>query len=248
MGIEQKLTHKIVIEQFDGPFHVLVELLNSRDLGITEVNLSEITEQYISTINKPDEDGKSVIDPYLLADFLVVASKLVYLKSKELLPAMDIDDDEDDDNIDLEKQLKMYKRYYEASQVIGDMASKCRAMYSRDKIAVDVDVIFNPPHTITADGMRDVFCDVVKRLEPVVKIPEKVMRRVVSLREKMDHVRQRILSEFNTNFRSLINDASDKSELVVTFLAVLELVKQKVLIVDQDELHGDISIQKSDMI
>lgn len=239
MSSEQLLAQPIKIEQFDGPFHVLVELLNSKELDITEVNLSEITEQYIEAVNNQRDT-----DPYTLADFLVVASRLIYLKSKTILPML-LPEDEDEESVaNLEDQLKMYKRFYEASKTIGEMIDNRNIMHVREKIAVDVGVLFNPPHAVTGEKMRDIFASVVNGLEPIVKIPEKVIKRVVSLSEKMNQIRERILNKMNANFSELLNGAEGKPELVVTFLAVLELVKQKVLIVDQDELHGDITITK----
>lgn len=235
----EQQSHAVAIEQFEGPFHVLVELLQKQKLDIVEVNLAEVTEQYIETVNTQES-----IDPYALADFLVVASKLLYLKSKTLLPMLAWDHEEDEEMEDLEEQLKMYKSYYDASQVMEAMLKKNNVMVSREKLAVDVEVLFNPPHDLTGHTMSDVLKTIVQRLEPIVKIPQKIVKRTVTIKERMKHVREHILQKVQTNFSELLKGAKTKSDSVVTFLAVLELVKQRIVHVDQQELHGEIEIKK----
>jgi len=237
---EDQSSHVIKIEQFAGPFHILVGMLEKEKLPITEVSLSKVTEQYLEAINSSG-DGQS--DPYILADFLVVAAKLVYLKSKALLPVFEEEEDENG-TISLEDQLRMYKAYYDASKVIDKMLRATNISFTREKLAIDIDVIFNPPHNLTMSKMRDIFAKVVEVLEPIVKIPKKVVQRVMSLRDKINNIRNHILEKVNSSFFELTGGGKNKVDSILTFLALLELVKQRVIHVDQEGLHGDIKIAK----
>jgi segregation and condensation protein A len=239
-----ELNKVIKIEQFDGPFHVLVEMLESQKLEITEVSLSQVTEQYLQAINQQPNSpaGEAGIDPYALADFLVVSSRLLFLKSKLLLPMLDWGDDEEE--IDLAARLKMYKEYYDAAQVIEQILRKKKFAFTRERLAVDVEVIFNPPHNLSTMKMKAVMAKVISDIEPIIKIPKKVIRQTLSIRDKINHVRELILARVTSNFSELLQGSKDKTEAIVTFLAMLELVKQRVITVEQEEKYGEITLEK----
>jgi len=238
MDTEVKLAEAIKIEQFDGPFHVLVEMLEKDKLDITDISLSQVTQQYLTAVN-----AQTNIDPYALADFLVVSSRLLYLKSKLLLPMLNWGDDEED--IDLEARLKMYKEYYDAAKVIDQIFKQKKFAFAREKLAVDVEVIFNPPHNLSTMKMKAAMARVIADIEPIVKIPKKIIRQTISIRDKINHVRELILARVTANFSELLAGSKDKTEAIVTFLALLELVKQRVISVEQEEKYGEITINKS---
>ena len=102
-------------EKFSGPLDLLLSMIESEEMDITEINLAKIADEYVSYIQSLTD-----IDPEELADFLVVAAKLLFIKSKALLPYLYIDDDEDDTG-DLERQLKMYKEFIEASKKVKEI-------------------------------------------------------------------------------------------------------------------------------
>lgn len=238
--MSEALTEHIVIEQFEGPFHTLVDLLESQKLDITSIALATVTEQYINAVNT-----QPYIDPYALADFLVISSRLLYLKSKTLLPML-VWDEEEDDSADLEKQLKIYKEYYEASKTMEGLLKQKRISVVRERLAIDVEVLFNPPHDLTTDKLQNILAKILNDLAPIVKIPKKVMERTVSIRTKIDHISSLIINKISTSFKDLLQGANNKAETIVTFLAVLELVKQRTVNVEQDILHGEIMIHKKE--
>ena len=228
---------QIRIEQYDGPFHVLVEMLEGEKLDITQVALSQVTEQYLKAIN-----SQGAVDPHTLADFLVVAAHLLYLKSKFLLPALE---DEDEDEALLEDQLKMYQLYFEASKVVESMLKSGNFSFAREKLAVDIEVLFNPPHSLTIDNMKGLFLRVVEGLEPIVRVPKKIQRQVISIRDKIKHIRDHIIARMTSSFSELVKGSKDRTESIITFLALLELVKQQLVDVDQEQLYGEINIRKN---
>lgn len=237
METEKKLEQTIQIEKFDGPFHLLVELLESQKMDITEVSLSNVTQQYLEAINSQPN-----IDPYALADFLVISARLLYMKSKILLPMLQWE--EESETVSLEDQLKMYKVYYDASRIIEKMLKVENFAYAREKLAVDIEVLFNPPHNLTMHKLQKVMEKVIKEIEPIVRIPKRILRRTISIRDKINQVREFIMERITTNFNDLVQSTQDKTEAIITFLALLELVKQRVITVEQEELYGEINIEK----
>ncbi len=238
--MNNELDTNINIDDFTGPFYVLVELISSKKMDITSVSLSDVTDQYIEAINRQEKD----INPYHLADFLVVASRLIYLKSKSILPYLS-NSDEDEEAENLEERLKIYEKYHKATQNIEKILKQNKFMYSREKMIHSGETIFNPPHNVTVFDLKDLWIDIIKRIEPVFKIPEKVIKKVISIKEKIKHIQERIFQAEKVNFYDLVKQKGDTTEIVVSFLAVLELVKQRTVEVVQEDLYDDIIIKKS---
>ncbi len=232
--------HTIHLEQFEGPLDLLLQLIEDQKLDITQVSLATVTDQFLQYLS-----GLESLPSDELADFLVVAAKLLLIKSRVLLPSMALDDE---DEVDLERQLKIYREYYEASKRIHAMILKRRYSFARGtslKVGV-AERAFRPPENIVSDDLARIFRVILKRLEPFLTIPEEVIVRTVNIREKISRIRERILSEATMNFQTLLEEASTKTEIIVTFLALLELVKQRLVVVVQDEVFSPIAIQRRD--
>jgi len=225
----------VKIEQFEGPLELLLQLIEQKELDVSRVALSEVTEQYIEYLNQVQE-----VNPEELADFLVVAAKLLLIKSKILIPTLEVDEDESD----LEKQLRIYKEYYDASKVINKMLLRRKYLYPRDKPAVALEPIFNPPSTLTDERLKDLFLGVIRAIEPIVSLPREVYYRTISIQEKIAALREHIQREATLNFHHMIKTSKDKTEVIVTFLALLELVKQRMVVVVQDNIFADIEIKR----
>ncbi len=231
------MSYKFKLEKFEGPLDLLLQLIESADLDITEVALSEVADQfmkYLATIEDKNPDE--------LADFLVVASRLLLIKSRILLPNLHIEDESE--AIELETQLKIYKEYHDASKKIEEILAKKKALFVRNKIPLDIEVIFNPPKNLEGNKLRKTFLEVIKEIEPVITLPKKSMLRAVSIKEKIEYIRNQILSGINLNFSDLIKESKDRTEVVVSFLGVLELVKQRHVVVKQDNMFEEITLEK----
>lgn len=226
------------LEQFEGPLHLLLEMIEERKLEISTVSLADVAEQFLQYLSKNPN-----LHPEELADFLVVAAKLLLIKSRTLLPTLDL---EDDGEHDLEKQLRIYREYYEASKKLHALMLKRRYSFARGaslKVLID-ERKFRPPEGLALDDLTRIFRIVLKRLEPFITISEDVIIRTVSIRDRIDNIRKQILSQASLNFQTLLEQSQSRTDIIVTFLALLELVKMRAIAVVQDEMFSGISIHR----
>ncbi len=228
--------YKVQLEEFAGPLDLLLKLIEQQELDITKVSIAQVADQFIAYMNlKP-------VRPEETADFLVVAAKLLYIKSKVLLPNLEV---EEDDGIDLEKQLKMYKEYLEASQKIQKLLKKKKFCFSKEKFPEDiVNHVFYVPKNISANKLQTIYEQILKRIKPLVILPKKVIEKTIKLSERIKQLRELIIKEACTSFNKLVCDSKSKTEKIISFLAVLELVKQKIINVDQENIFEDITLKK----
>ncbi|MFA5022451.1 MAG: ScpA family protein [Patescibacteria group bacterium] len=231
--------HKIKIEQFEGPLDLLLQLIEEQKLEITKVSLASVTEQYIEILN---QSAKEQIPAAELADFLVVAARLLLIKSRALLPFLDWGEEEEEE--ELTKQLKIYKEYLEASKVITAMVSKKHFSFARQKLLTANEIEFAPPPKLTKDKLAQLFLEVINGLDPLLNLPTEVIRKTINIQEKIAQIRERIYAQATTKFSEILAQAQNKTEVIVSFLALLELIKQKVVVVKQDKVFEDITIEK----
>lgn len=223
------------LQQFEGPLDLLLQLIEQNRLDITTVSLAEVTEQYLGTLElvertQPDE----------LADFLVVAAKLLLIKSRVLLPQLDAFED---DGISLEDQLKLYQTFVAAAATVKKLYRRNYVLWPRIH-AETVQPIFSPPERLAMSELRRVFLDVLHSLEPLMVIPETTIARTISLQQKISAIRDFIVAHTTVNFRELLERAESRMDVIVTFLALLELVKQRTAFVVQDENFSEIQIER----
>jgi len=174
-----------------------------------------------------------------LADFLVIAAKLLLLKSRALLP---LPEEEEPD--ELEKQLKIYKEYYEASKVLDKMLRKENFSFSREKPPIKIEVVFAPPKDLKKNDLKDAFIRLIKKLDPLIKLPKIWIEKAVSLQEKIVYLQNSIKRFRKVDFSKLTKDAKSKTEVIVNFLALLELIKQENVEAQQAGLFGNIMVKK----
>jgi segregation and condensation protein A len=230
--------HKIKIAKFEGPLDLLLQLIEQQEMDICEVSLAQVTEQYIQYLNQLE--ALAIED---LADFLSVAARLLLIKSKALMPYLTWGEAEETD--DLEKQLKIYREYLEASRLVRKLILKRRFTYAREKLPQIIDEGFNPPKNVTTMKLKNVFMSILRELEPLTRLPQGIIKKTINIQEKIQKIRQLIIERVNLNFEQLIRESKSKTEVIVSFLAILELVKQRIVIVHQDKVFGGMSIEKT---
>ena len=226
-------------EKFQGPLGLLLQLIEQEELDITEVSLAKIADQYIDYIKKSGE-----INPDDMADFLVIAAKLLYIKSKALLPYLYTEEDEEIE--ELEQQLKMYKEFLEAMKVIEAMIGRRKFMFARefDKRSILANLkIFSPPAKLTKNNLATVFKNLISQIKPEEEIlEEEKLARKINIEDKILAIQKALLDKIKVSFSKVLEKAESKTEIIVSFLAILELIKQRDIVVEQEGLFSEIVI------
>lgn len=230
--------YKVKLDQFEGPLDLLLNLIVEEELDITEISLAKITDQYIKYLEKIED-----LRPEDLADFLVIATKLLLIKSRSMMPYLQ--QEEEDEGVSLTDQLRIYKEFHDAALKMEERLKEKHFTYGRvDKYYEATEPMFAPPKDFTSDSLKEFFSDVLIRLEPIVRLPKKALSKTVSLKEKIVHLHGHLEKFKKASFKEIINQAKDKTEMIVTFLAILELVKGQKVSVAQTGHFEDIEITK----
>ena len=229
------MSFELKMEEFAGPLQVLLDLIEREEMDITEVSLSKVADDYLKYIDQgqvPTEE---------LADFLVIASRLLYIKSRAILPDIEI---EDEGEGNLAEQLRMYKKFVEASKVIERLYGQGQVMYTRQR-PVKIKAEFAPPRKTDCNLLESAMQVLIKRLAPFLALKKASLRRVASVQERIKNIHAAIIDRANFSF-SDIKGAGTRIEIVTNFLALLELVKQKIVHVNQSKLFEDINIKRAE--
>jgi segregation and condensation protein A len=227
------VAYNFKLEQFEGPLDLLLKLIEEEKLDITTVSLGNVADEYLAYI-----ESLETVNPEELADFLVVAAKLLLIKSRSLLPVIEVEEDE----VDLEKQLKIYREYLEASKQLAARLQTKKFMYLREASPALMEPIFSPPPHLDAGVLKSIMLDVLAKIEPIIHIPEAVIERTISIGEKIRQIKALVAQAEGMNFRALLSQANNRTEIIVTFLALLELIKEEHVTIQQDNIFEDITI------
>lgn len=230
-------TYSVELEKFQGPLDLLLELIEQRELEITEISLAEIAESFIRHLDQIEE-----LYPEELADFLVIATRLIYIKSRALLPFLEAD--EDDSAQQLTDHLKMYKEFRDASDQLINIIDQKHFMVARPVRAKQLEIVeFSPPHSITKQLLERTYINVLQHVRTVIRIPKAAISKAITLKEKILAVSALLQQHSQLRFHDLI-DGKDRTDIVVTFLAVLELLKQNTISAHQGGDANDIVINR----
>jgi segregation and condensation protein A len=235
---EQGSDFKIKTTVFEGPLEVLLNLIEKRKLLINDISLAQITDDFIAYTQRYSEFPTAQS-----ADFILVASTLLLIKSKSLLPSLALTSEEQADIQDLETRLKIYKRIKELSVHVKALFG-ARIIFERAERR-DITPVFSPEDTITLSGVLESLKRVIASLPKKEFLPKAIVRKVISLEEMIGNLADRIQSSLRMSFRQFSGDAKDKVTIIVGFLAMLELVKQGAISVNQDARFGDIDMETS---
>jgi len=230
---------QIKLTQFEGPLDLLLTLIEEQKLNITEISLAQVTEQFLQYMRKLTD-----IRPNELSDWLVVASKLLVIKSRALMPSLRLSEEDEEDATDLAWRLYQFKLYKEAARMLDRTQKRNRQSWGRST-AFAQRVTFYPDPNAGRAALAAVMRHLASSLAAIATIPKKVLEEVVSISEKISDLQKLIAVKTEMKMRELLKSASSKTEIIVTFLALLELVKQKILTVEQEAIFSDITIRKS---
>ncbi len=226
---------------FEGPLDLLLNLVEKRKLFINDIALSKVADDYIAHIN---ELGHFPIAES--AQFILIASTLLLIKSKSLLPTLSLTEEEESSIEDLENRLKIYQKMRELAVHIKDRFGK-NVIFEKNP-SKTIEAVFSPDESMTVPSFYAAIKDVLKNLPKKEIIPKAVVRKVVSLEEMIGSLTERIKSSLKMSFRDFAKvGKEEKVHVIVSFLAMLELVKQGVIMVSQEKEFDDIHIETQEV-
>jgi segregation and condensation protein A len=232
--------HKVQVQGFEGPLNLLLALIEEEKLDISRVSLAQVTNQYLEILR-----GLTNQTPEAIADFLVIAARLILIKSQRLLPQFELTPEEENNIVSLEEQLRLYQKYRERAKLLQQLWLNQKSYFSRESY-LGVMVSFYPPPNFTSSNLYDLLQNVVKSLPVTEKTRNEALAKVISLEQRIDEIKARIKNVAVTSFREAISGAK-KADVVVSFLALLELVKQQIVSVEQQDSFHDILIHNNDL-
>ena len=224
-------------QKFEGPLEVLLSLIEEKKFGITEVALAEVTEQYLAYVRNHRDD----ITLENLAGFLTLAARLILMKSKALLPFLVLEKGDTDDEGDLTQQLEEYKKFADATSHIERLWVKGRRSFVRTLPPRKRQIVFMPP-ALTAGDCAEIFRAVLADIPSIAQLDQKQMRDVVAIEERIMMLARTLEERGTVAFSEFVKTAKDRSDIVVSFLALLELVKQNAIIVQQETNGADMTV------
>lgn len=227
----------IQTEVYSGPLDLLIDLIEKRKFLVNDISLASVTDDYMAYVSQFEHSPLRD-----MADFIVLASTLLLLKSKSLLPILELTDEEEETVESLEERLKYYQIFRNGGKVVESLFGKNIAHERR--FMQDRAPLFLPDSYTALDSLRAAMSDVINNLPKKVEKPKVKVRTVVSLEIMIDRLKQRIEQQFRFKFRDFTGNAAERSAVIVGFLAVLEMVKQGSVLVHQTARFHDIEIER----
>ncbi len=248
MDITDNTNFKVKTTAFEGPLELLVSLIEDRRLFVNDISLAQVTDDYIKYVRSLGEISadKQISD---LSYFILIAATLVLIKSKSLLPDLSLTEDEEEKISDLEKRLKLYKIIKTASIEIKNNFG-LQIIFRPLEHSWD-EALFSPSETITTQSISNSINDVIVSLpKKEEKLPEIEIKKIINIDQVINSLTDRIENAINISFRSFAKShgAKNKEEarvhVIVSFLAMLELVREGLIDVIQNNNFEDIEIVK----
>ena len=243
--------YKVQFEVFEGPLDLLLYLIKREEVDIYEVNLTKLATQFIEYI-----DTMRLLDLDIAGEFLVMAATLMYIKSRELLPVeqqaqVETEEEGEDPRWELIRQLVEYKKFKDAAAQLQTL--ECRQEHVFPRVPGKLDLI-DPAAEQPAKPEVSIFDllnavnSVLKRFEKREGAEREIFEDKWSVSEKIESILKSIGERGAIRFSALFEAAASRSEVVCTFLALLELIRLKQLVCAQPEAFGDIEISRAQTI
>jgi len=227
---------KIKTEIFEGPLDLLLNLIEKRKLLINDISLAKVTDDFISHIQ--NREGYSIKDT---SEFLVIAATLLLIKSKSLLPTLDLSAEEKTDMRDLELKLKIYKKIKELSAHVKSAFGANMLFFPNARKA---EPVFSPDASMTKENLADAIFAVIKAFPKFEKKPTLKVAKAISIEEMIEDLTKRVQASIKMSFKDFAGvGKAEKVNVIVSFLAMLELVKQGIIEVSQQEKFADINME-----
>lgn len=235
--------YKVKFEVFEGPLDLLLYLIKKEEVDIYQVNLTRLAEQFIQYI-----ETLRLLDLEVAGEFLVMAATLMYIKSRELLPRdqqvqVEGDDEGEDPRWELIRQLVEYKKFKDAAAQLADLELRQEQVFPRAPAKLEFES--EPPRRLEA-SIFDLVNAVTAILQRLAQREDQrdIFEDKWSVSEKIEFLLRQISERPQLRFSELFQQVTSRAEVVVTFLALLELIRLKQLIALQHEAFGEIHLQR----
>lgn len=240
MDREQDFTIKT--EVFEGPLEVLLNLIEKRKLLINDISLAKVTDDYISHVREIEN-----MPIAKTSHFILIASTLLLIKSKSLLPTLTLSEEEQESIDDLERRLKLYKRFKDLSINIENMFGK-NVMFRKKETKQIVVEKFSPSKQTNTPGLHSLIKSLISTFPKKEIVPKAVLKKVISLEEMIGKLTERVRSGIQMKFSEFANvGKEEKVNIIVGFLAMLELVKQGILNANQEAKYSEIDMETKEI-
>lgn len=244
--------YKVKLKTFEGPFDLLVYLIENAEMSIYDIRISEITNQYLAYIKAMEET-----DVVIASEFMVLASTLIEIKSKMILPRVTENGSvavDEDPRSELVERLIEYKRFKEIAAMLE--AREERSMNIFEKPQEDISVYLeNPDEYLSLDlkgfaSAFSLFIQKKQKVEAVRRHYTRIERERASMEKRIGSILQRVRAKIGQvfSFREFIQDKKDRYDVVVTFMSLLEMAKARAVKVEQHSTYGDIEVSAGEAV
>lgn len=224
---------QVTVGEFSGPLNVLLTLIEERKMLVSDVSLSKVADDFIAFVKARERFPAGEA-----AHFILVAATLLLIKSRSLLPVLELSDDEEENVNDLERRLNLYKIFRDAGRMLGGL--KGRLYFGG--LRRDQNPVFAPAPDMTGENLHRALNDVLQRAPQKEARGEVAVQSIVSLEDMMLRLKERIERALSFTFKDFVGSPDDTREIAVGFLAVLELVKRGFLLVEQETQFSEITL------
>lgn len=237
--------YQVQTQEFVGPLDKLLELIEEKKLDITRISLAEVTADFIAYTQdikaraQSDDFSGSFVAARILADFLVVASHLLLIKSKALLPDLELTQEEEEGIFDLEKRLALYSNIKPLFALVRQRWNESGRSFSREFFS-HTSSVFYPASNVTPDELSVVMERLLHSLGTFVVEQKTIERQLFSLEEKITELSETIIRGIS-RFSQVVGN-KPKEEIIALFLALLHLLRDQELTVQQDGLFGEMNM------
>jgi segregation and condensation protein A len=232
--IAPKTGFSIKTNSYEGPFEFLLDLIESRKLLVNDLALANITEDFIQHVR-----SQNAFPVEETANFIQIAATLILIKSKSLIPDLALTEEESADVEDLKRRLEAYEKVREAARALSSIFGKTVMVSAGERVP---EVTFAPSRDLSTEALAEAFSRVIAAREVVEELPEARVKPLVTIEEMMDRLAKRVQSAMTLSFKEFSGGIKEKVEVIVSFLALLELVKQGAIAAEQYDTHGDIRL------
>jgi segregation and condensation protein A len=230
--------YQVKLRQFEGPFELLIDLIDKKKLSINEVSLVEVADQYLNHLKRAEHFPLREV-----AAFIVVAATLMLIKSRSLMPSLKFSEEEELEIENLEEQLRLYKQFRALAGGLEKIFGK-KVIFAREAF-LQTEIVFIEPKDLSIFKIKAALKEVLKNMPQKEALPQTIVKKTISLEQRIDDLVKRLQTKVSMCFSEIKNSPECKKiDLIVSFLALLELTKREFIIIKQSKIFGEIEITK----